>query len=489
MGSTAEGRPVTTGELARLLGGQLIGSADVALGDVTHDSRQAGPSTLFVAFEGSRFDGHDFVPAAVQAGSPAVLVSRPVAADVVQIIVPSTRQAAAVAAASVHHHPSRQLRLVGVTGTNGKTTVTHMLEAMLEAAGWRTGLIGTVHTRLGDETIPNPRTTPEATDFQRLLANMAARGAQVVAAEVSSHALALHRVDATWFEVAAFTNLSQDHLDFHGDMDAYFQAKAHLFDPGRCGRAVVFVDDPAGRRLLDLLDVAALTVGTGGDVTATRVEAGVARCRFSFTAPGAGDDVELPVGGRFNVDNALMAIGCAHSLGVDLEAAVAGLRRFEGVPGRFQLVSGDDPVRVVVDYAHTPAGIAEAIASVRAAGEGRVVVVFGAGGGRDRGKRPLMGRAAAAADRMVITSDNPRDEDPEVIIDDIVAGIPVGAPYDRVPDREAAIRLAVTEAVAGDVVLILGKGHERGQEVAGRNLPFDDRIVARRALVARREGR
>lgn len=485
MASTVEGRGATTGELAGVVAGRLVGSPDILVRDVTHDSRQAGPATLFVAIPGSSFDGHDYVARAVQAGSPAVLVERLGDQEVTQIVVASSRAAAGPAAATVHHHPSRRLRMVGVTGTNGKTTVTHMVEAMVEGAGLRSGLIGTVHTRIGAEAIPNPRTTPEATDFQRLLADMADRGTEVVAAEVSSHALELHRVDATWFEVGAFTNLSQDHLDFHGDMDSYFHAKTRLFAPDRCGRAVVFVDDPAGRRLLDTLVVEALTVGEGGDVRLQWVESGVGSSRFSFSSPEGGGTVELPVGGRFNVDNALMAIGCVVSLGIDLDRALDGLRGFGGVPGRFELVSGNHPVRVLVDYAHTPAGIEGAIATVRASGASRVTVVFGAGGNRDRGKRPLMARATSGADRIIVTSDNPRDEDPDAIIDDVVGGLDPGVPYERIADRAEAIQRAVTGAGVGDVVLILGKGHERGQEIAGRSLPFDDRLVARRALAGR----
>jgi len=467
------------------------GDAGVTVRDVTHDSRQAGPGTLFVAIPGATHDGHDYVPAAVAAGSPAVMVEREVDTAAAQLVVEETRPAMAPVAAEVYGHPSRRLSLVGVTGTNGKTTVTHMVEAIAAAAGRCAGLIGTVHTRVGHTNIPNTRTTPESSDFQRLLASMVDLGADVVAAEVSSHALEMHRVDATRFSVAAFTNLSQDHLDFHGDMDRYFAAKARLFEPERSEKAVVWVDDPAGRRLLDLLEIPVVTVGEGGEVYAGGIEVGIAGSRYRLHCPEGEADVLLPLGGGFNVDNSLIAAACAHALGVPLDDVVAGLGAFSGVPGRFEVVSGDDPIRVVVDYAHTPAGIASAIATIRGLPpgqleSGRIIVVFGAGGDRDRAKRGQMGAAAAGADVVVITSDNPRSEDPEAIIDEVLAGVERPERFLRQADRRQAIQAAVDLAADGDVVLILGRGHERGQEVAGRSFPFDDRQVSREALAESR---
>lgn len=481
--------------LAAASGGTVIGDDSVRVSDVTHDSRQVGPSTLFVAIAGSSHDGHDFVPAVVDAGAPAVMVSHRVDTGVAQLLVENTRISMAAVAAEVHGHPSRRLRLVGVTGTNGKTTVTHMLESIVMATGQVAGLIGTVHTRVGGENIPNTRTTPESSDFQRLLARMVDRGAAVVAAEVSSHAVALHRVDATRFAVAAFTNLSQDHLDFHGDMDAYMAAKASLFEPDRCERAVVFVDDPAGAELAAGLSVPCLTVGAGADLEARDRRVSVDGSTFRLVAGPDEAEVSLAIGGNFNIDNALVAAGCALSLGIPLADVAAGLSRFAGVPGRFEVVSGSDPVRVVVDYAHTPAGIESAVAAVRAAGLGaglgagnRVIAVFGAGGDRDREKRPQMGLAALAADVVVVTSDNPRSEDPEAIIDAVMAAVPADRGVHREVDRRRAIAWAIAEAAPGDIVLILGRGHERGQEVAGRSIPFDDRLVAREALSELRAG-
>lgn len=484
-------RSSTMGHLAGVAGGRLVGDPDVAVRDVTHDSRQVGPGTLFVAIPGSAQDGHDFIESAVAGGSPALMVERPVTVDVPYILVRSSRRAMAPVAAEVHGHPSRHMALVGVTGTNGKTTVTHMVESVVAAAGVEVGLVGTVHTRVGDIDIPNTRTTPESSDFQRVLARMRQLGAEVVAAEVSSHALEMHRVDSTRFAVAAFTNLSQDHLDFHGDMEAYFASKARLFRPELSDRAVVWVDDPAGRRLEGMLEIPVTTVGETGDVRAVERQVGIDRSRFVLVTPRGKAAVELGVGGHFNVDNALMAAGCASALGLDVSAVAEGISRFPGVPGRFEEVSGDGPVSVIVDYAHTPAGIAEAIRSVRETdpdgwegrgGTRRVIVVFGAGGDRDRAKRPLMGKAAESADLVFITSDNPRREDPERIIDEVMAGMTESARASRICDRRSAIEQAVGAARDGDVVLVLGRGHERGQEIAGRSIPFDDRLVAREAL-------
>lgn len=468
--------------LATVAGGVVVGDASVRVNDITHDSRQVGAGTMFAAVVGEHHDGHAFVSDAVALGAPALLVQRELDTHVPQIVVKDVRAAMAPVAAEVHGHPSLRTSLIGVTGTNGKTTVTHMIESIVAAAGRTPGLIGTVHTRVGHENIPNSRTTPEAPDFQRLLATMVDMGAEVVAAEVSSHALEMHRVDATRFAVAGFTNLSQDHLDFHGDMERYFAAKASLFVPGRTDHAVVFVDDPAGARLADQVAMPLTTVGSTGDISARDRLVGVDGSSFRLVTPGGEENVTLQLGGDFNIDNATVAAGCALAVGLTLEDVASGLSALTGVPGRFEVVSGEAPVKVVVDYAHTPAGIAEAIAAVRPGVKGRVVAVIGAGGNRDRAKRPEMGAAAAAADLVVVTSDNPRDEDPEAIIDQVMSGVPAGAEVRRQVDRRVAITQAISEAEEGDVVLILGRGHERGQEIAGRAHPFDDRQVAREAL-------
>ncbi|HSL26595.1 MAG TPA: UDP-N-acetylmuramoyl-L-alanyl-D-glutamate--2,6-diaminopimelate ligase, partial [Acidimicrobiia bacterium] len=376
----------------------------------------------------------------------------------------------------------------GVTGTNGKTTVTHMIEAIAAAAGRPCGLIGTVVTRIGDRLIPNPRTTPEASDFQRLLRTMVDQGAELVACEVSSHALALGRADATRFAVGAFTNLSQDHLDFHRNMEDYFEAKASLID--RAERRVIWVDDAYGARLAARFPDA-LTAGWHDPdlgASASAVDVGAGGSTFQLALPDGAVTVRVHLPGTFNVANAVVAAACAHLAGFSLEEIRVGLEQLELVPGRFEVVSGDDPVTVVVDYAHTPEGIATVIDTARALSRGRVVAIFGAGGDRDQGKRPQMGRAASAADLVVVTSDNPRTEDPEIIIDQIAAGIENPAVV-RVADRREAIRGALAAAAFGDLLLILGKGHESGQEIAGVLHPFDDRVVAREELAALRADR
>jgi UDP-N-acetylmuramoyl-L-alanyl-D-glutamate--2,6-diaminopimelate ligase len=483
--------------LAAALEGRVVGDDDPLITDVTHDSRQAGPGSLFVAVRGYTADGHDFVGSAVERGAPAVAVEHPVPTDVPQLLVSNTRAALGPLAAAVHGRPSNRVPVVGVTGTNGKTSVTYLMESVMQQAGRHPGLIGTVQTRIGEERIPTLRTTPEASDFQRLLAAMVDRGADVVVCEVSSHALRLGRVDATWFDVVAFTNLSQDHLDFHSDMEDYYQAKAMLFDPSRARRGVIWIDDAAGRRLAAEAAIPVVTFGTSrdADVVVEFGETHLTGSEFAL-APGPGrhrDEMaclegsfRIPIPGAFNVANAAIAAGCAALLDVEGEAIRAGLAAPIVIPGRFELVSGDDPIHVIVDYAHTPAGIEGVIAAGRALGARRIVCVVGAGGDRDRTKRPAMGAAAAAADLVVVTSDNPRNEDPDAIIDEVMPALADHPHVERQVDRAVAIDRAVDLAMDGDLVLILGKGHERGQEIAGRVVPFDDRMTARGALARRR---
>lgn len=475
---------VSVSDLAVVAKGELVGETDPTLLDATHWSDLAGPGTLFVAFRGTHHDGHDFVPAAVAAGSPAVMVERRLVTEAAQLIVADCRQVAGPVAAAIHHQPSQALRLVGVTGTNGKTTVTHMLKAIAETAGVSNGLIGTIESRIGDQPIPNPHTTPEATDLQRILAQMAQAGVDIVAAEVSSHALALGRVSGAYFRIAAFTNLSQDHLDFHHDIESYYRTKASLFAPNMAEHAVINIDDEWGRRLAAECPLPITTTGEHGDVSAADIESSLTGSEFVLATKSGSSPVRLALGGYFNVENALVAAACAELLGFDLDQVVEGLGRLTSVPGRFERVSSDsDPITVIVDYAHTPEGIQQAIAAVT--GEGRLIVVFGAGGDRDKTKRPLMGAAAARADLAIVTSDNPRGEDPEAIIDEIVVGIPTGVATERCTDRRQAIALAFSEAEPGDVVLILGKGHEPGQEIQGLVYEFDDRDVARLELSTR----
>jgi UDP-N-acetylmuramoyl-L-alanyl-D-glutamate--2,6-diaminopimelate ligase len=475
----------TIGVLADLVDGRLTGDPDTAVSDVTHDSRQVRPGFLFVAIKGARYDGHAFVSEAIENRAAGLCVSSMVhlpdtVARVPLISVVDPRRAMPVIAAEVHGNPSLEIDVIGVTGTNGKTTVAFMVESIASAAGRTCGLIGTVVTRLGNRQIANPRTTPEAPDFQRLLRSMVDGQADLIVCEVSSHALALGRVDATRFRIGAFTNLSQDHLDFHGGMDSYFEAKALLLE--RAEKKVLWVDDPYGAILAHRYPDA-LGVGWAAFVGASAIEATARGSVFRLRIGREEAEVHLRLPGRFNMANAMVAAGIGHVVGFSLAEIATGLNRLPAVPGRFEVVSESHPVTVVVDYAHTPDGVGTVIDTSRTLTRGRVIAVLGAGGDRDRSKRPQMGRAASAADLVVVTSDNPRSEDPAAIVDQVAAGVDNPATI-KVIDRRDAIRAALAAAVPGDIVLILGKGHEIGQEVAGVVYPFDDHQVALEELAA-----
>jgi UDP-N-acetylmuramoyl-L-alanyl-D-glutamate--2,6-diaminopimelate ligase len=471
--------------------------AGVALGGLTADSRRVAPGDLFVALPkwpraGFKFDGHDFVSAAVAAGAVAVVAQEPVAATVPVVRAPDTRRLLPRLAARWFGAPSEKLRLVGVTGTNGKTTITYLLEAIWRAAGQPCVVVGTIETRLGDERRPAVTTTPDPLTLQALWRECADRGLRFGAMEVSSHALDQHRVDATRYEVAVFTNLTQDHLDYHGDMESYFAAKAKLFEPddeGRQPKAVVNADDAYGVRLLAGGLPAALSFGFGptAEVRAEAVVCGATGSSFQCLTPAGAWRQELATVGRYNVANALAAIGAALALGIAPAAIAEGLAGCAGAPGRLERVDAGQPFGVLVDYAHTPDALQKAIAAVRPLAR-RVITVFGCGGDRDRTKRPLMGAlAAAGSDLAVVTSDNPRSEAPEAIVADITAGIggELGAKVAVEVDRRAAIGLAIAAAQPGDIVLIAGKGHEDYQLVAGEKHHFDDREVARDCLAGR----
>lgn len=460
---------------------EFLGDAEVLVTGVTHASTEVVPGDLFVCVPGARADGHDFAPAAIGAGAVALVVERGLDVPVPQAVVRSVRVAMGPIADALHGHPSRSLDVVGITGTNGKTTTTYLVESILRAAGRRTGVIGTTGVRIDGIARPYPRTTPEATDLQSLLRTMVEDGVGAVAMEVSSHGLAQHRVDGTRFACAVFTNLSQDHLDFHGSMEAYFAAKARLFEPAFARAAVINLDDPMGERLRRA-DLPAVTfaIDRDADLRATAVRTDATGSSFAV------DGLEVRVGlrGRFNVANALAAIGVARTLGIGDDAIVGGIEGLRGVPGRMESVEEGQPFLVLVDYAHTPDGIDNLLRAARPLAAGRLIAVFGCGGDRDRAKRPLMARAAVAgADHVIVTSDNPRSEDPEAIIADILPGLRDGNATSEVEvDRRAAIRRAVTAARPGDVVVIAGKGHESGQEFADVTLPFDDRAVAAEEL-------
>jgi UDP-N-acetylmuramoyl-L-alanyl-D-glutamate--2,6-diaminopimelate ligase len=457
--------------------------ADVEVADLAYDARAVGPGTLFFCVPGFKVDGHDFAPRAVERGAVALVVERPLALGVPEVVVPSARAAMAPAAAAFHGDPTARLDVVGVTGTNGKTTTAFLVRGLLQAAGRQTGLLGTVTSVIGGEERPVVRTTPEAIELQRDFAEMVAGGDMACAMEVSSHALALHRADAIHWAAAVFTNLSRDHLDFHPTMEDYFIAKRRLFEAGP-RTAVVNVDDAYGRRLAeDLEDPVTFGIDSvDAALRATDVEIALTGSRFRVGAL----ELRTPLPGRFNVLNVLGAVAAARALGVADDVIAEALASAGRVPGRFEPVDAGQPFAVLVDYAHTPDSLENVLRAARELTDGRVIVVFGAGGDRDRGKRPLMGRTARAlADRVVVTSDNPRSEDPEAIIAQILDGTGEGAEVEAIVDRREAIARAVELAGAGDVVVIAGKGHEQGQEFEdGRKVPFDDVAVAREALTS-----
>lgn len=441
------------------------GERDPTIANVEFDSRHATQGSLFCCVPGLEFDGHDFAEAALAGGSKALLVERFLPLDVVQVRVRAVRPAMAHVAAAFHGHPSEQLDVVGITGTNGKTTIAALLQAVAAEAGRSAQVIG---------TLGGPRTTPESPELQALLANSVARGDAIVAMEVSSHSLDQSRVDGTHFAVAVFTNLTEDHLDYHRSMDEYFAAKARLFEPSRTDMALINTDDPYGRRLLRAGRVAARGFSSAD---AEILESSARGSRFVWRDL----EVALPLAGQFNVVNAVAAGEVAVELGIHPEIAAAGLAACAPIPGRFQVIA-ESPFTVIVDYAHTPDALTRALETARTlAGEARVIVVFGAGGERDHEKRPLMGAAATAADEMIVTSDNPRSESPASIIADVVSGLPSGT-ANVIADRREAIGFALAQANPGDVVLIAGKGHETTQTVGDEVLDFDDRTVARALL-------
>ncbi len=444
---------------------------------------------MFVCLEGLARNGHDFAAAAVSRGAVALLCRRWIdgVPGATQVRVEDPREAMARLSAAFYHRPSHELTLAGVTGTNGKTTVTHLVAAIAGEAGLKAEVLGTLGTGSAGAYRPTGFTTPESPDLQRLFREMAGRGTEWVAMEVSSHALAQKRAFASDFAAVIFTNLTRDHLDYHHDMESYFRAKALLFT--REGRgsdtdavAVMNVEDPAGRRLATLADGRVATYGFGGgaDYRARRIHAGGEGTRYELVTPRGRAAVRLPLLGRFNVLNALAAQAAAMELGIPLGTAARGVERVGRVRGRMEAVRGDQPFLVLVDYAHTPDALERAMEASRELARGRLTVVFGCGGDRDPGKRPLMGRLAAErADRVVVTSDNPRSEDPEAILDAVLAGASGGdAEVVREPDRARAIRLALAGARRGDVVLVAGKGHETVQIVGEVKRPFDDRETA-----------
>jgi UDP-N-acetylmuramoyl-L-alanyl-D-glutamate--2,6-diaminopimelate ligase len=470
--------------LRDVLGAPAADAPPVEVTGLAYDDRAVTPGTVFFCVPGFTRDGHDFAADAVARGAVALVVERPLGLGVPEVVVPSARRAMAPAAARLYGDPTARLRAVGITGTNGKTTTAFLVRHLLEAAGRRTGLLGTVTAIVGGARHEVARTTPEAIDLQRTFRAMLDHGDEAVVMEVSSHALELGRADAIHWAVSVFTNLTQDHLDFHPTMEDYFAAKRRLLRATE-GTRVINVDDAYGRRLAaDFPDAATVGIDSpDAQLRATAVESTIAGSRFALD----GRPLALPLPGRFNVLNALCAIAAVRALGVGDEKIAEALPRAARVPGRFEPVEEGQGFAVLVDYAHTPDSLDNVLRAARplAGDAGRLVVVFGCGGDRDRGKRPLMGRIARAlADHVVVTSDNPRSEDPEAIIADVLQGAGgAGDGVEAIVDRREAIARAVELAAPGDVVVIAGKGHEQGQELAGGvKVPFDDVDVARGAL-------
>jgi UDP-N-acetylmuramoyl-L-alanyl-D-glutamate--2,6-diaminopimelate ligase len=464
-------------------GARIVGDASVDVTSLAYDSRKAEPGTLFFCVVGEKRDGHEFAAQVVEAGAVALVVERELGVDVAQVVVPDARAAMASVAARFWRDPTRELRVVGVTGTNGKTTTAFLIREILEGAGISTGLLGTVKQVVGGVEEEVERTTPEAIELQATFRRMLEAGDGACAMEVSSHAMALRRSDAIHFEVALFTNLTQDHLDFHADMEDYFLAKRRLFETGP-GTAIVNVDDPYGRRLAEEFECVTFSAeGAEADHTARDVSFDAAGAQFTVASDG---EVRVRTGlqGHFNVANALGAFAVAVAMGVEAETAAAGLARAGRVPGRFEPIDEGQEFSVLVDYAHTPDSLENVLRAARRLTPGRLISVFGAGGDRDRDKRPKMGRAGAElSDLAIVTSDNPRSEEPAAIVAEVVAGANGGAGVEVEVDRRAAIALALGLARAGDTVVIAGKGHEQGQEFeGGRKIPFDDRQVTREEL-------
>ncbi len=475
-----------------LIGNQKILASSknlqVPIWGMAYDSRSVGQGFLFFAIEGFKTDGHLFIEKAIKNGACAVVIQKPVniPENIAWVRVPDTRSALALLSAKFYGNPTHKLKLIGVTGTNGKTTTTHLLAAIYRSAGDKTGIIGTISNWVGDLELPVDKTTPESLDLQQLFSRMVEQGVKTAFMEVSSHALALRRVVGCRFKTALFTNISQDHLDFHQDMDDYLRTKAILFkmlnseDKSEQRYAIVNCDDPGAGEILAASKVDVITYGLGEKamVRATGIEVTSKGVSFLVVTPWGVSKVSLKITGLFNVYNALAALAAGGADGLPLEAMIESLQSVSGVRGRFEKVDRGQDYTVIVDYAHTPDGLEKVLKTAREITSGKLISVFGCGGDRDRGKRPLMGEIAARlCDLAVVTSDNPRTEDPLNIIADVQAGMNgiSGADYATIPDRRQAIAYALGRASAGDVVVIAGKGHENYQIIGNRKFPFDDR--------------
>jgi UDP-N-acetylmuramoyl-L-alanyl-D-glutamate--2,6-diaminopimelate ligase len=504
-------QPVTVSEVAKATGADFFGDGNVPVTDVTHDSRQAKQGSLFVAIRGELFDAHKFIPQVMQQGAVGVLSElepprewpslieslsgRGLAPAVAWIQVKDVRRAMALAAAEVHHHPSRELQLVGITGTNGKTTTAYLVASIPEAAGEPVAMTGTVEYRLGKERKKAGRTTPEATDMQRLLRQAIDVGCKTAMMECSSQAMDFHRCDALEYSVAVFTNLTRDHLDYHKTMENYWYAKQRLFD-GRLGSrpktSVINVDDPYGVELANQLEkdgmrVVRYAVKSEADVTARDPQFSLEGMRFQLHTSAGDRDFHSPLVGPPHVYNTLAAVASGLTLGYNLDVIARALEKCTGAPGRFERVPHDGDFAVVVDYAHSDDALLNVLRTARDVTKGRIITVFGCGGDRDRTKRAPMGEAAGSlSDVVILTSDNPRTEDPNQILADAEVGIQkTGKPYEKIADRREAINHAISQARTNDLVLIAGKGHEDYQIIGREVFHFDDKEVAREALATR----
>ena len=490
--------PVTLGEVARAAGGKLSGDAEIRVLDATHDSRRARAGSLFVAVRGANMDAHRFIEQVMKQGAVGVVSEseRPEGFQGAWIEVRDIRRAMALAAAVIHHHPSRELQLVGITGTNGKTTTAYLVASIPEAAGDPVAMTGTVEYRIGRERFKAERTTPEATDMQRLLRRAVESGCPVAVMESSSQAIDFHRCDALYTSVAVFTNLTRDHLDYHKTMEAYWAAKRRLFDGSLSEQprsSVINVDDARGLELALELEaegrrVVRYALNREAEVTARRVEHSLEGTSFELVTGGSDTrSLHSPLVGRPHIYNILAAVSAGLELGYSLDVISSAIETCTGAPGRFERVSHGGDFSVVVDYAHTDDALLNVLRTAREVARGRIITVFGCGGDRDRSKRAPMGEAAGSlSDVVILTSDNPRTEDPEKILADAEEGLrSTRKPYEKIADRRAAIRRAIREAHTGDLVLIAGKGHEDYQIIGGETFHFDDKEVAREALEER----
>ncbi|UCE17534.1 MAG: UDP-N-acetylmuramoyl-L-alanyl-D-glutamate--2,6-diaminopimelate ligase [Gemmatimonadota bacterium] len=471
----------------------VIGESDIGFRKIAYDSRAVEPGDLFVALKGIGQDGHAFIPQAVQQGAVAVVVEEAYRAHgVVQVKVPNTRRALALLAAEYYGAPAQELSLIGITGTNGKTTISRLVKSILEAAGHKVGLIGTIEYWMGDERLPAGLTTPESLDLHGLFKKMIANGIGSVVLEVSSHSLSLDRVFGLNFDVGVFSNLSRDHLDFHKTLDEYERAKSMLFQSLDWARAkaVINRDDPSGRHMMEVSKAPVLSYGFDREssVWANGFSLTAQASHFTVHAPDCEFAVDFRLLGRFNVYNALASVGVGYALDIEPSVIKEGLERIGTVEGRFERIDRGQPFTVIIDYSHTPDALEHCLTAARELSRGEVIVVFGCGGDRDSGKRSLMGEVASRlADRIIITSDNPRSEDPELILRDIEEGFPPHSAYEKIADRRQAIEKALGLARQGDCVVIAGKGHEAYQIIGRDRIPFSDRAEVERILRTYRE--